>query len=93
MHWCVTGPAFSFGTTTRWLWRDDGQVVPVGMATRLRNHACNKDLGPGVSIFGSLLRRNVCGLLFGSRQTPPDGPTKQTVTTEQTIDPRLAARL
>jgi len=35
----------------------------------------------------------VSELLFGICQTSPERPTKQKVTTEQAVDPRLAARL
>ena len=66
-----------------YLWRHNGQVAYVGMATSLRARAWSKHLGAGVSLSGSSLRRNVCELLFGIPPNVTGRPTKQKVTIEQ----------
>lgn len=66
-----------------YLWRRQGTVVYVGMATSLRSRAWGKHLGAGVSLSGSSLRRNVCELLFGIPPNITGRPTKQKVTPDQ----------
>ena len=66
-----------------YLWRHQGQAVYVGMATRLRGRTLSKHLGRGLSLAGSSLRRNVCGLLFGIPPSVTSNPNRQKVTAEQ----------
>ncbi len=66
-----------------YLWRHEGQVVYVGMATSLRGRAWSKHLGRGLSLAGSSLRRNVCELLFGIPPSVTSNPNRQKVTAEQ----------
>ena len=66
-----------------YLWRRQGSVVYVGMATSLCGRACGKHLGAGVSLSGSSLRRNVCELLFGIPPNVTGRPTRQKVTPAQ----------
>lgn len=66
-----------------YLWRHEGQVVYVGMATSLRGRAWSKHLGAGVSLSGSSLRRNVCALLFGIPPNVTSNPNREKVTADQ----------
>ena len=65
-----------------YLWSRGGAPQYVGKATSLQKRL-STHLGEGVSLAGSSLRRNVCGLLY---QIPPNvtsKPTRQKVTTAQ----------
>lgn len=48
-----------------YLWRRAGEPVYVGTATNLRRRVWAKRMGNGLSLAGSSLRRNVCGLIHG----------------------------
>lgn len=66
-----------------YLWRRDGEVVYVGMATSLRTRLWGKHLGAGTSLASSSLRRNVCELLFGIPPAVTSNPKRQKVTRSQ----------
>ena len=56
------------------------------MATSLRGRASSKHLDAGVSLFGSSLRLNKCGLLFGIPPNVTGRPTYPNVATEQVAE-------